>query len=70
MAGDSKTVRVDTKDNLADVLTKPLPQDVFRNQIRDLGTCLSECSAQAAEHRGALKMSALEPSAAQMIFNE
>jgi hypothetical protein len=41
LSGRINTQRVSSKDNLADLLTKPLPRDAFENPIKRLSLFLA-----------------------------
>ena len=43
LSGRINTQRVSTKDNLADLLTKPLPRDAHENLVNGLGMDKSSC---------------------------
>lgn len=44
LSGRINTQRVSTKDNLADLLTKPLPRDAHQNLVNGLGMDRSSCA--------------------------
>jgi hypothetical protein len=43
LSGKINTQRVNSKDNLADLLTKPLPKDTFETLVDGLGMDKSSC---------------------------
>ena len=47
LSGRINTQRVGTKDNLADLLTKPLPRDAHENLVNGLGMDKSSCMVLA-----------------------
>jgi hypothetical protein len=47
LSGRINTQRVSTKDNLADLLTKPLPRDAHENLVNGLGMDKSSCTELA-----------------------
>lgn len=48
LSGRINTQRVSTKDNLADLLTKPLPRDAHENLVHGLGMDKSSCTELVA----------------------
>jgi hypothetical protein len=48
LSGRINTQRVSTKDNLANLLTKPLPRDTHENLVNGLGVEKSSCTELAA----------------------
>lgn len=47
LSGRINTQRVSSKNNLADLLTKPLPRDVFENLVKGLGMDKRSCTDSA-----------------------
>lgn len=43
--GHINTLRVDSKDNTADIFTKPLPREDFSRHVRGLGMTLADCTS-------------------------